>query len=158
MRNPNAAVSDPNSFLTCPGDKVHIIYGSRFNGSKVVLVEEGRQDIQESINAHAPYTDLAYMLSRLKVGDTSVLSSKRPIYGDFSGMPANPVDAINMVHAAESHFNTMSFEEKQKYNNDYRVWLASIFAGDHDSSICDVRSSDVDDTLLTDKEAISNES
>ena len=36
-----------------------------------------------SIDSFAPYTDLNYMLHRLSVGDTSVLSGRQAIYGDF---------------------------------------------------------------------------
>lgn len=129
MRNPYARVPDPRSFVSCAGSKYHIIYESRFNGRTLCLVEVGREEIQPKINAFAPYTDLVYMLSRLKVNDFSVLSSRPPMYGDFSGLPANPVDAINLVHSAESAFAGLPLDEKQKFNNDYRVWLASVFSG-----------------------------
>lgn len=126
MRNPNARVPDPSSFVSCPGSSVHIIYEGRFNGRTMSLVEVGREEIQPKIDAYAPYTDLVYMLSRLKVNDFSVMASRTPLYGDFSGLPSNPIDAINLVHSAESAFGQLSVDEKQKYNNDYRVWLASV--------------------------------
>lgn len=129
MRNPNARVPDPRSIVSCSGSKYHVIYESRFNGQSLCLVEVGREEISPKINAYAPYTDLVYMLSRLKVNDFSVLNSRPPMYGDFSGLPANPVDAINLVHSAESAFASLPLDEKQKYNNDYRVWLAGVFSG-----------------------------
>lgn len=129
MRNPNARIPDPHTFVSCAGSKHHVIYESRFDGQSLCLVEVGREEIQPKINAYAPYTDLVYMLSRLKVNDFSVLNSRPPMYGDFSGLPANPVDAINLVHSAESAFASLPLDEKQKYNNDYRVWLAGVFSG-----------------------------
>ena len=129
MRNKFAGVSDPHSFLSCSGDRIHTLYDSRFDGSRVVLEESGSFDIQERINSYAPYTDIAFMLNRLKVGDNSVLSTRPPLYGDFSGMPDNPADAINLYHGAERAFSLLSAEEKLTYNNDFRVWLASLMVG-----------------------------
>lgn len=113
-------------FITSSGNREHIRYEPRFNGSTVVLREVGREDIQQRINAFAPYTDLNYMLSRLKVGDSSVLNSRQPMYGDFTGLPTNGIDAVNLVQTAESRFLELSAEDRQKFNNDFRVWLASM--------------------------------
>lgn len=126
MRNISSAVRDPHQYVTCAGDRVHVILEPRFNGTRISLVEVGREDIQERIEAYAPFTDLEYMLKRLKVGDNSVLCDKRPLYGDFTGLPSDPISAINLVHSAENSFAILDPEAKQAYNNDYRVWLAAI--------------------------------
>lgn len=126
MRNNHARVSEPHTFKSCVGDRIHKLYESRFDGSRVVLEEAGSFDIQERINGYAPYTDISYMLNRLTVGDDSVLNKRTPMYGDFSGMPDNPADAINLYHNAETAFSQLSTEDKLRYNNDFRVWLASI--------------------------------
>lgn len=154
MRNKYAGVSDPHTFLSCPGERIHILYDSRFDGSRVVLEESGSFDLQERINSYAPYTDISYMLNRLKVGDTSVFSSRPPLYGDFSGMPDNPADAINIYHGAEQAFAQLSTEDKLAYNNDFRVWLAHLMAGSTPS-----QHSDVDpDPNVEKKEDVVNES
>lgn len=111
------------------------------------MEETGSFDLQEKIDSFAPYTDIAYMLNRLKVGDTSVLTSRNPLYGDFTGMPDNPTDAINLYHGAENAFAQLSAEEKLNYNNDFRVWLSSLMAG---SST--VKSDDVGSEPVVDKE------
>lgn len=129
MRNKFAGVSDPHSFESCIGSRIHTLYTSRFDGSSVVLEESGSFDLQDKINSFAPYTDIAYMLNRLKVGDDSVLTSRSPLYGDFTGMPDNPADAINLYHGAERAFAQLTSEEKLIYNNDFRVWLSSLMAG-----------------------------
>lgn len=116
-------------FITCPGSRFHTHYDSRFDGRRVVLVDAGVSDIQESIEAFGRYTDLHYMLHRLSVGDNSVLSSRAAMYGDFSGLPTNPVDAINIIHSAEQAFGLLSMEERASYNNDFRAWLASRLSG-----------------------------
>jgi hypothetical protein len=110
-------------FVSCAGSRIHKHYEPHFDGSRVCLVESGHTDIQAEIESYAKYTDLHYMLHRLSVGDSSVLCSKTPIYGDFSGLPSNPVDVINLVHRSESMFSELSPEERAKFNNDYRSWL-----------------------------------
>lgn len=116
-------------FVTCPGSRFHTHFDSRFDGKRVVLVESGVSDIQDAIEAFGKYTDLHYMLHRLSVGDNSVISARVPMYGDFSGLPTNPVDAINIVHSAEQAFGQLSMEERASYNNDFRAWLASRLSG-----------------------------
>lgn len=129
MRNPHACVCDPNSFCTCPGSPIHVTHEARFDGQTLHLVETGREDIQALIESFAPYTDLNYMLHRLTLGDTSVLCQRQALYGDFSAMPNNPVDAINLVHHAEDSFAQLPNADKAKYNNDWRVWLNSVLTG-----------------------------
>lgn len=126
-------MSDSKKFITCPGSKIHLHFEPQFDGKRVVLRESGQSDIQKSIESYGRYTDLHYMLHRLSVGDTSVLSSRSPVYGDFSGLPTNPVDAINVVHSAESAFAALPLEKRAAYNNDFRAWLAACLSGDLDS-------------------------
>lgn len=161
MRNKFAAVGSPDKFITCPGSRIHKRYESRFDGQTIKLVECGQEDIQDSIEAYAPYTDLNYMLSRLKVGDTSVLSRKSPIYGDISGMPTNPIDAVNTMRIAESRFLQLPLETRKSFNNDYHLWLASVLSGSsgmqndtNGDSVSDIQSSD---SLGTDSPQIKEE-
>lgn len=156
MRNPNAKFSGVEGFVTNPGDRTHILYESRFNGSRLELFEAGREDLQDLIEAYGPYADLNYMLNRLKVGDASVLSSRKPVYGDFSSFPRNPVDAINLIHSAEDAFARLDRDTKLKYNNDYRLWLSSIMSSGVPDVGSPVNSDDTTASLI--KEESSNES
>lgn len=128
MRNPNARVSDPCTFWTDPGSPYHDILEPRFDGVRTTVVPVGRENIQDRIQAHGPYTDLNYMLTRLAHGDTSVLSDRRAIYGDVSDFPSNPVDAINLVRNAESQFGLLPAEERAQYNNDWQVWFNAMLS------------------------------
>lgn len=120
-----------DKFVSPAGNRIHIHYEPRFDGERTILVECGSSDIQDSINSFAPYCDIEYMLSRLRIGDTSVLSSRQPLFGDFSSLSSNPADVLNIVHSAESHFARLSSEERQDYNNDFRVWLSTMLRNDY---------------------------
>lgn len=128
MRNPHSSVNAVSAFVSSPGSREKIVYESRFNGRSLVVEPTGKYDLQSDIESYASYCDLNYMLSRLRVGDPSVLAQRHAMYGDFSGLPDNPIDAINLVRNAEHRFAMLSAEEKLTYNNDYRVWLADLMS------------------------------
>lgn len=139
MRNPMSRIPDCTKFRSPHGSRTKQLYEAHFDGRHGTLVPNGVVDTQEQINAYAPFTDINFMLHRLKVGDTSVLARSRPIYGDFTNIPNNPVDAINLFRRAESIFDSLPVEEKQDYNNDFRVWIASVFGSSSGSSNAEPR-------------------
>lgn len=129
MRNKAAKIPNISSIHTYSGSPVHQILEPRFNGSTTRLVVVGEENIQDRIEAEAPLTDINYMLNRLSLGDTSVLSTKRAMYGDFTGLPSDPIEALNLVHESERAFAQLSPDDKLKYNNDWKRWFADILSG-----------------------------
>lgn len=129
MRNKAARIPNIASIHTYSGSPVHKILEPRFDGAVTKLVVTGEENIQEKMEAEAPFTDINYMLHRLSLGDTSVLSSRRPMYGDFTGLPSDPIEALNLVHQSESAFAQLPAEDKIKYNNDWKQWFAELLSG-----------------------------
>lgn len=129
MRNKAARVPNISSINTFSGSPIHQILEPRFDGSTTRLVVTGEENIQDRIEAEAPLTDINYMLHRLSLGDQSVLSCKQPMYGDFTGLPSDPIEALNLVHESEAAFGQLSAEDKQKYNNDWKRWFAELLSG-----------------------------
>ncbi len=131
MRNNHSRVPDFNSFRTSPGDEFHISYSSRFNPDGTIsLTESGRKNIQEEINSHLVETDMSIIVQRLQFGDTSVLSSKKPMYGDFTNLPSSFAEAFDMVNRSEKAFEALPPDIKQKFDNDRGKWFASIGSPD----------------------------
>ena len=129
MRNKLACIPNISSIHTYSGSPIHKILEPRFDGSITKLVVTGEENIQARMEAEAPSTDINYMLHRLSLGDQSVLSSKRPMYGDFTGLPSDPIEALNLVHESENAFAQLSLEDKAKFNNDWRRWFADLLSG-----------------------------
>lgn len=128
----------PTDHFSSPsGSRIQLTYEPCFDGVRTTLVVSGQFDRQDRIESFAPYCDINYMLSRLSVGDSSVLSVRKPVYGDFSGLPDNPIDAINLLRNAENRFSALSFEEKLAYGNDYLRWLYSCLSGSVSSRVSD---------------------
>lgn len=145
MRKPNH-VPNVAEIFTASGSRKKPIYTPRFDGECISLRETGSIDIQDSINSYAPYCDLRYMLTRLKAGDCSVLSSRPPCYGDFTGLPGNPVDTLNLIHDVERSFSELPAEVRSSCNNDWRVYFTRLCTGDfNDSPVVspDLSSSDI---------------
>ena len=91
MRNKQARIPNIASIHTYSGSPIHKILEPRFDGAVTRLVVTGEENIQDRMEAEAPTTDINYMLHRLSLGDQSVLSSRRPMYGDFTGLPSDPI-------------------------------------------------------------------
>lgn len=127
MRNKFSRVSDPNEFRTHSGDKFHRSYDSIFQSDGTIrLKEAGKSDIQAEINSHLMETDMAVIISKLQMGDTSGLTSKKPMYGDFTNLPKSYAEAYDMVTRSEKVFESLSPDIKQRFDNDRAQWFSTI--------------------------------
>lgn len=125
MRNKNACVSDPNSFVSSSGDKYHIIYSPVISSDgSILLVESGKDDINQMIQSYRSQTDMSYILSRMAVGDTSVLNQNPAMYGDFTDMPKTYAEALQLVMDREAQFMKLPLDVRNKFDNDFRKWFS----------------------------------
>ena len=113
--------------VTCPGDRFQVTFNPSFNGSEIVLNKSGTFDLQERINSFAPYCDIRYMLTQLRLGDRSVVSNRPVVFGDFSSFPDHPVDALNLISDVERSFDSLPEDVKASCNNDWRVYFVRLF-------------------------------
>lgn len=127
LRNKHAAVSDPNKFNTNSGDKFHVLREGRLQPDGTIrLVETGRENIQEKINSFAPGCDMSLIISRLRMGDSSVLTMKSPVYGDFTQFPTSYAECLDLVHRSEDAFKNLPIDVRQSFDNDINKWFATI--------------------------------
>lgn len=134
MRLYTYRIPNPGDIATSPGSRTETLFTPKFNGSEIILVKSGTVDVQDRIDSYAPYCDFRYMLTQLRLGDRSVLSPKQPLYGDFSGLPSHPVDAINFIQDVQSSFDRLPDETKLACNNDWRVYFTQLVLGKPDDS------------------------
>lgn len=124
MRNKNAKVSDPNTFVTCAGSRVKTIYSSKvLPTGEIVLTPSGKEDVQEYINSFRESTDMSYILHQLALGNTSVLNQKQMMFGDFTEAPESLAQAQQMLIDGEAAFYKLPLDVRQQFNNDFRNWL-----------------------------------
>lgn len=123
MRNKNAKVSDPNSFVSNPGSPERSVYTAKITASGVIeVVETGKEDYQAFIESFRSQTDMAYILKELSLGNLQILNQREPQFGDFTQMPKSLADAMQMQIDAERQFYQLPLDTRNKFNNNYREW------------------------------------
>ena len=123
MRIKSAKVSDPNSFVSNPGSDEHILYSVKINpNGEIVLSPCGKESISEKINAQKEFTDIAYIRSRLALGDTSMLRDDG-FYADLTQMPKTLAESLQVRIDAERAFYDLPLEVRSQFNNNLNQWL-----------------------------------
>lgn len=118
-------------FSSNVGETVRVEYSSRFNDDGVLeLFESGSSDLSEYIQSFRDSTDINVILTRYLNGDPSALERVQGVYADVSMAPRSYAEALNFIHQGESDFNTLPVEVKEKFGNNYYVWLSSIGSQD----------------------------
>lgn len=127
MRNPKARVPNPTDFTTCSGELFKpVLSGKLMPDGTIKLTQIDQIDIKAEINSHACTCDMAYILSRLNVGDVSVLSAKEAAYGDFTVFPKTYAEMLQLVQSGEDAFSSLPLDVRASFDNDINKWFATI--------------------------------
>lgn len=127
MRNKNAKVSDPNTFVTGSGDKFRIEYSPKvMPDGTIELLESGKIDIDAYINSQRDQTDMAYILKQLALGNNSVLQQGSAMFGDFTDpdLPKTYAEALQLRIDAEKSFYNLPVDVRAKFENDFNRYFA----------------------------------
>lgn len=131
MRNPNSRVPTPSDFITCSGELFKpVLSGKLMPDGTIRLTQVDQIDIKAEINSLASTCDMSYILSRLKVGDVSVLSVKEGAYGDFTVFPKTYAEMLQLVQSGEDAFNSLPLDVRSSFDNDINKWFATIGTDD----------------------------
>lgn len=124
MRNTKAKIPDPNKIFTSSGSRKHVLYSSKvLPTGEISLVESGSEDIQDYINSFRDTCDMAYILAELSRGNEEVLHRSNAMYGDFTDVPTNLAEALQIMIDGETAFNKLPVKVKQSFDNNFRNWL-----------------------------------
>lgn len=88
------------------------------------LVEAGKENIQEYIQSFADSTDINNIMTRLANGDVSVLNKSVPQFGDFTGMPSNLAEFMQLEIDCKNLFDSLPIETKKQFDMDKNKFLA----------------------------------
>lgn len=114
-------------FYTSLGDPIVEIFTGRYDkNGDLQLVKTGSENLYDKIQAEAAACDMDNILRRFANGDISVLSQSQGVYADVAGAPMHFTDALNMVRSVEDAFSQLPAEEREKYDNDWVKYGASI--------------------------------
>lgn len=127
MRNPNSKIQKIDEFLTQSGDLFKpVLSGKLMPDGTIRLTEVDRVDIKAEINSHASTCDMAYILSRLRQGDSSVVNVTPGVYGDFTQFPKSYAEMLQLVQSGEAAFDSLPLDVRSQFDNDISKWFASI--------------------------------
>lgn len=119
--------SEPLILYSNPGSRIKVdLIGEYDTNGEIVLTETGVHDWYEEIQSHRASCDLQLILKRFLDGDESALSRRQGMYGDFTSMPKTYMDMLNMSIKAEQMFAELPIEIKQKFNNNFALWLNEV--------------------------------
>lgn len=136
MRNPNARVLAPSDVFTNSGDLIKpVLSGKLMPDGTIKLTEIDQIDIKAEINSHASTCDMAYILSRLRQGDVSVVNLTPGVYGDFTQFPKSYAEMLQLVQSGEEAFASLPLDVRTKFDNDVSKWFASIGSDDWRSAM-----------------------
>lgn len=107
------------------------MYSPRYDDNGVLDLEvTGQENLYEFIQSHKESTDIHVLLTRFANGETDVLSRMQGFYADVSDMPKTYAEVLNAVIAGEETFARLPVEIKQRFDNSFAVWLASMDSPD----------------------------
>lgn len=138
-------------FYTSIGNPVVDTFTGRYDkNGDLQLVKTGTENLYDKIQAEAAACDMDNILRRFANGDISVLSQSQGFFADVAAAPMHFTDALNMVRSVEDAFNQMPAEEREKFDNDWVKYGASIVNPVDDSS-----SQVVEESTVVEKEVVS---
>lgn len=110
-----------------PGSSVKLVYSPRYDDNGVLdLVVTGKEDLYGYIQSHKESTDIHVLLDRFANGETDVLQRMQGFYGDVTSMPKTYAEVLNAVIVGEETFARLPVDVKQRFDNSFAVWLASM--------------------------------
>lgn len=114
-----------------PGSREKLIYSPRYDSSGVLDLEvTGKENLYDYIQSHKESTDIHVLLDRFANGETDVLQRMQGFYGDVTSMPKTYAEVLNAVIVGEETFARLPVEVKQRFDNSFAVWLASMDSPD----------------------------
>lgn len=110
-----------------PGSRMKPVYQARKmeNGS-IDLVQTGEECLYDAIQAEREGCEITSILRRFANGETDVLSRTQGMYGDFTNFPTTYAEMLNRLIEGRAVFESLPLDERQKYGNDFGVWLQSL--------------------------------
>lgn len=111
-------------------------YKNYDDGSRqLVLDENDKTDIPALINSYADDVNIVKMYERYLNGDISALDKNQGWYSDITELPKTMSDFLDMFDNQERTFGGLPVKFKQRFNNDYKQYAASIANGSIDKHI-----------------------
>lgn len=117
-----------NEFISEPGSGIKQLYRGVLDKETgmITLVENGKKNLYAEIQSYKDMCDINKIVSRYVNGEIDILNQVQGVYGDFSASPSSLADALQQAYDSEQQFNRLPVDIKQKFDNNWRIWLNSF--------------------------------
>ena len=110
-------------------EKIVPTYGKEIQKDGTIkVVETGKTNVYEKIQASKDETLVYNILDRFNAGDVSVLQQRKGQYGDFTNAPKTLVEMQQTLIDAENYFYSLPLDVRKEFNHSVNEFLHS--AGD----------------------------
>ena len=111
-------------------EKIVPTYGKEVQKDGTIkVVETGKTNIYEKIQASKDETLVYNILDRFNAGDVSVLNQRKGEYGDFTNAPKTLVEAQQALINAENYFYALPLEVRKEFNHSVSEFLHVVGNG-----------------------------
>lgn len=108
------------------GEEFHPTYELQVDENGVTELKKiGKINTYEQIQSWKDSCDLKTILRRFANGDVNALSSKVPMFGDFSSVPSSLAEYHSQLLQAEEVFSKLPAEIRSEFNNSASQFFVS---------------------------------
>lgn len=113
-------------FFSNPGSPIRdVLTGKVKSDGSIEVIKVGEENFQEYIQSFEEEGNIGAMIARLMEGDTSVLSSRSGMYGDFTQFPKTYAEILQSMIDARNYFEELPDEVRRKFDNDFNKFFVS---------------------------------
>lgn len=107
------------------GEKIEEVWSMKINDEgKEEFYVSGKTNVYEKIQAFAEDVKIENIIAKVTAtGDTTILEKVKGEYADISTLPTNLFEAQQQIREAEKVFNEMPINVKEKYGNNFNIYL-----------------------------------
>lgn len=137
--------------FTCSGNCRKPLYSPVYgDDGRLILEQTGFKDTDLEISSYREQTDMAYIISRINAGDSSVLPDPNSLYADVTDLPNTPIGMVNFLDGLRRQFDSLPAETREKFDNSFSRFVAGVPVHEEDPASVDnpITSSPVPDKSL----------
>lgn len=123
--------------VSCSGEETSNTYAQVFNEetNQVELKKTGLTNSYKAIQMHKDSTDLSIIINKFLNGDKSVINQSEGVFADLVGCPKSFADLFSKTQECINVFDMQSKELRSAFDNDYRMFWASLNDGSYEEKV-----------------------
>ena len=121
-----------NSFVSESGSGIKELFRGKLDRDTgmIELVPDGKKNLYAEIQSYKDSCDINKIVERYAAGEIDILNQIQGVYGDFSAAPTDLAESYRISRDLEYQFDRLPIEIKEKFDNNFYVWLKSVGSND----------------------------